>query len=289
MVTLPKTMPFNTTEQEAIILNMVWEMINDMVNYAMFSKNENTEDIELRFETEIHQRLFNIFLVDFLSQPQPSNGKSLPFDLPQPPRNASDSDYTYLFYLRQVCENSKLGRNTDPLLDKLDAFSQWLETKAFVKNVWFPSIDTELDLHVKRIFFIKICGNIAKHNFSRLHRDVRKICKVFHCHGHPVDEGQAYLILPEFYAWFHENLFGYHASTIAEFLNNIRWSIFEYIRPEFERSYEKIDPAPMYRYNYPPDIVKPIAQSMYWDLMNKCRSGVYFPRFTVSKLLKLRY
>lgn len=33
---------FNETEQEAITLNAVWGMINDMVNYEMFEKFTRT-------------------------------------------------------------------------------------------------------------------------------------------------------------------------------------------------------------------------------------------------------
>jgi hypothetical protein len=89
-------------------------------------------------------------------------------------------------------------------------------------------------------------------------------------------------------------LFNYHASTIAEFLNNIRWAIFKYVQPEFERSYEKIAPEPMYpepmyRFRYPADITQPIARAMYWDLMNMARSSPFFLPFTVSGSLKSQF
>ncbi len=104
-----------------------------------------------------------------------------------------------------------------------------------------------------------------------------------------IDEGKGYLVLPEFHEWFHDNVFGYHARTIAEFLNNIRWSIFEYLKPEYERSFERIDPNPMYRYRFPPEITHPVAKEMYWDLMNMVRSAPYFPRFSVNDIFKSQY
>jgi hypothetical protein len=61
---------FNQMEQEVIVLKSAWDSIDDMVNYSMFMKLQSTEDTELHFKTERHQRLFNVLLVDLLSQPR---------------------------------------------------------------------------------------------------------------------------------------------------------------------------------------------------------------------------
>lgn len=280
---------FNKTEQEAIVLNAVWTMIDDMVNYDVFLKKEPIQDTNLIFNTATHQRLFKILLVDFLSQPQPRRKNSMPFDLPQPPSNVRASDRTYLFYARQICDDAKLGADTDLLRESVEAFSDWLEAEALVENVWFPSIELELDIRVQRIVFLKICGDIAKHNFARLGVNVKKICSILNDAGHAIDEAEGYLVLPDFNDWFHDNVFSYHASTIAEFLNNIRWAIFDYLQPEFERSFERVDPEQMYRFRYPVDITQPVAKAMYWELMNMVKSTPFFPRFAVSGILKLRY
>lgn len=280
---------FNKTEQEAIVLNAVWRMIDDMVNYEIFVKNEPTQNTNLMFNTYTHQRLFNILLGDFLSQPQRRNKNTVPFNLPRPPSNARLSDLTYLFYLREICEDPKLGADADLVRDQLESFSTWLEAEALVENVWFPSIETESDIRTQRIVFLKICGDIAKHNFARLEVNVKKIHRILKDNGHTIDEGEGYLVLPDFYEWFGNHVFSYHASIIAEFLNNIRWAIFEYLQPEFERSFERVDPEPMYRFQYPADITQPVAKVMYWELMNMVRSRPYFPRFTVNDFLKSRY
>ena len=57
------------TEQEVIVLKAIWELIDEMVNYEMFVKLSRTNDAVLMFNSRTHQRLFNILLVDFLSQP----------------------------------------------------------------------------------------------------------------------------------------------------------------------------------------------------------------------------
>ena len=79
------------------------------------------------------------------------------------------------------------------------------------------------------------------------------------------------------------------SSLIAEFLNNLRWGIYNYVRPEFERSFERVDPEPMYRFKYPAGVANPLAQQMYWGLMNMARSQPYFPKFTVSESFKKLY
>ncbi len=57
------------------------------------------------------------------------------------------------------------------------------------------------------------------------------------------------LALGDFYERFHTDILNYHSSTIAEFLNNIRWGIYEYLQPEFRRSivWEESNPR-KYRY-----------------------------------------
>ena len=48
-------------------------------------------------------------------------------------------------------------------------------------------------------------------------------------------EFEPYLALDDFAAWFHDDVLDYHASQIAEFLNNIRWAVYEYLQPERRR------------------------------------------------------
>lgn len=281
--------PYSPFEQEVVILNAVWDMIDGMVNYAMFVKGHGTVDTNLMFNTAGHQQLFNVLLVDFLSMAQANRSGRVPFDLPRAPEGSPASSRTYLFYLKQVCAQPALGPDATGLAGAVDGFATWLEADAVVPKVWFPAIETQLDMRVRRIEFLKICGNIAKHNFARLEDNVRRIRRIMADNGCTITEAQGYSLLPEFYEWFHRDIFSYHASTIAAFLNDIRWGIFDYLGPEFARSFERVEPEPMYRYSVPPECVHPLAREMYWDLMNRCRSRVYFPRFTVTPSLRLRY
>ena len=286
-------MAFNPTEQEAIILNAVCSMIDEMVNFAIFMPlGDKRHDTNLMPRTTDTRRLFHILLGDFLSPLVRKGKRGLPFDLPPPARGAPPSDLTFLFYLRKICEDPKLSSVPAQLRDPVEAFSIWLEANTHIERVWLPSIGVELDLTIDRITWLKICADIGKHSFTRLEPNVAKIVRILSEHGKKVDEGMGYAVLPEFWQWFHEHLFAYHLSTIAEFLNNIRWGIYEYLEPEFQRSYHVTshDPrVPSYAFRVPAEVTAPIARTMYWDLMNLTRSEPYFPRFTVTQSLKNQF
>lgn len=277
---------FSKTEQEIIVLKAIWEMIEEMVNYEIFVKLRGTDEVALMFNSRTCQRLFNVLVVDFLSQP-----RKWPFDLAVPSPNASASERSLLFHLKRICDDPRLNSSGgNELRLSLDNFVQWLEAKCCVEKVWLPSIGVELDITVRRISFIKICGNIAKHNFARLSVNVEHIRKILQENGVSIDDDQGYLVIPEFYDWFHKNVFGYHSSAIAEFLNNIRWAIYTYLRPEFDRSFTRDDPnSIMYRFKYPPECNMALTKAMYWDLMNAIRSEPYVPKFEVTRYLKMRY
>jgi hypothetical protein len=78
----------NELEQECIILNSAWEMIDGMVNWAMFVKHDRTEPTNVLFETSQHSRLFTILLGDFLSQLRAFKGSPIPLGLRAAPSGA---------------------------------------------------------------------------------------------------------------------------------------------------------------------------------------------------------
>jgi hypothetical protein len=273
---------YTLIEQEVIILNAVWELIGDMVNYEIFVKPNKTKDITLMPNSTTHKRLFNILLVDFLST---LNAAS--FGLDMPPPGCSASDKTYLHYLRRIINQPQLNSNGASLLSvPVEEFARWLEGECFIEDVWFPSIDVNTDLRVQRIDFLRICGNIGKHSFATMSRNTKDIASVLAKNGVAVDRDHRYLVIGEFYEWFHTNVLGYHISAIAEFLTNIRWGIYDYLRPEFIRSYTRNDEI-RYHYKIPSEINRPLSKTMYWDLMNAVRSKPYMPRFEVTEFLKM--
>lgn len=283
----------NDTEREAIILNSAWEMIDSMVNWAVFMKTDRTEPSNLTFQTSVHSRLFVILLVDFLSEIRAFKRELVPLGLKPAPSKARPSDLTFLFHLRQVCADPKLGVDIAELAAAVEAFASWLEGDFTASGVNLHAIDVVADLRVTRYRYIKMCGDIAKHNLARLATNVGHLRKLLEQAGHPVSEQQAYLAVENFFEWFHQDVFVYHSSQIGEFLNNIRWAIYDYLQPEFRRSWHVRETStvefPMYGYRVPSAIIEPVAVAMYWDAMNRSRSRPYVQRFVIPSHMKERY
>ena len=284
-------MTLSKLEQEAVILNAVWDAIDGFVNHALFVNMSKLHDTNLSFEDDTHATLFNILFGDFLSLPQAKGNKPLPFDLPTPPSAAAPSNLTYLFFLRSVAANPQLGTNTRELNTRVEAFGDWLDDYSLVKSVCLSNIEIQADIRIQRCEYLKICADIAKHNFARLQNNVRKIRNILEENGAPISESDGFLALQDFYEWFHRDLFVYHSSVIAEFLNNIRWAIFRYLQPEYHRAYipDNSNPSfPSYRFDVPTGIRDHLARSMYWDLMNRVRARPCMPEFTISEHFKAK-
>ncbi|NDW02958.1 hypothetical protein [Jiella pacifica] len=283
----------NDTEREIIILKSTWEMIDGMVNWTMFVKTDQREPSNLMFQTSEQARLFVILLGDFLSEIRAFKGDPVPLGLKPAPSNARPSDLTFLFHLRQVCTDPKLGRDTTRLSSTVEAFASWLEREFTATGVNLPAIGVVADLRVTRLRYIKMCSDMAKHNLARLATNVGHLRKLLDRAGHSVSEQEAYLAVENFFEWFHQDIFFYHSSQIGEFLNNIRWSIYDYLQTEFRRSFHvpTNSTADVTRYSYlvPAEIDEPVAVAMYWDAMNRSRSQPYMQRFSIPDYMKLRY
>jgi len=86
--------------------------------------------------------------------------------------------------------------------------------------------------------------------------------------------------------WLFDDVFQFHSNYIAEFLNEIRWAIFECL-PEYRRSWHPKDGFEGdYGYHVPAAICDPFAEAMYWDLMNRVRRRPYFGRFQADESFK---
>ena len=143
----------------------------------------------------------------------------------------------------QVCQAPQLGRDTADLERQVEAFAQWLEEEFTAPDVALPDIDVQTNLRIARYRYIKMCCDIAKHHLGRLSANVRDLRTLLRQARHDIDEQAAYLAVENFYQWFFEHIFLYHSSQVAEFLNDIRWAIYLYLQPEFDRSYHLTDEA----------------------------------------------
>jgi hypothetical protein len=92
----------NEVEQECIILNSVWGMVDRMVNWATFVKHDRTLPTNMMFETSGHARLFSI---------DSSSLSALPSSDLQIPGNDDRSVMDYFTRL------SKDGSSSDRVID----------------------------------------------------------------------------------------------------------------------------------------------------------------------------
>ena len=206
------------------------------------------------FSSITHQSFFNIILVDFLSKTD---------------KKAPIKQTSYLGGLKSISKNPSFDINNSIESLKLatQEFVHWLEQKVEVA-VWLPSIEANTTLKISRISFLKMCGDISKHNFLRAVGVADELKDALSQSGVTIHIDDALLALADFYERFHTDILNYHGSTIAEFLNNLRWGIYEYLQPEFRRStiWEAGNP-PMYRYTYPDGVVTNLAKNCYWELV----------------------
>ncbi len=263
-------------ETEVVILKAVDEIIDSLVNFEMLSLIGSDPESMIQFKSITHQRFFSTVLVDFLSRTD---------------RKGPVKADSYLGALRNIGQNPSLGavEYAASLREATDRFVAWLECVVSI-SVWLPSIAIQGPLQLPRATFLKMCGNIAKHNFLRnvgVAEDLRMALGVIHPQATLED---AMLALADFYEKFQTDFFAYHSSTIAEFLNNIRWAIFEYLKPEFQQSYVREDgDPPRQGYAYPLGVSQEFAKQCYWELMNEVRRRPIVRRFQVLKTLKRRY
>ena len=244
----------SNTETEVVLLKAVGELIDMMVNFGLFEILGEDPDSQILFHSSTHQRFFNIILVDFLSETDE-----------QGPVDRS----TYYAWLTGIARHPSfdVGNSVALLRTATADFVSWLE-KEITVDTWLPSTEIHTGLRLSRLDFLKMCGNISKHNFLRAIRVAKRLRKLLSSSGVSATLEEALLALADFHERFHSDILNYHSSTIAEFLNNIRWGIYEYLQPELKRStvWEGGDP-PKYRYTYPPDLVVPFAQECYWEAL----------------------
>jgi hypothetical protein len=273
---VPNSMVLRPQEREVIILRAALESLDELVSHELFDLTGTDPDTEVVFKDSIHQRLFNILLVDITSS---LNARVV------------GTRGSTVEALVAITTNPQLGTPSDaaPLQTALTTIEEWLKHEVDVP-VWFPTIESEVTLRLSRLEFIYICGNIAKHGFARLNLVATKIVKLLERAGVKTVLEDALSVMNDFNARFHEDVFTYHGTTLAEMLNNVRWGIHEYLVPEYRRSLVVIqEDTPRYSYTLPPDIRSTFGRDSYWQLMNTARSGPPVRRFVGTKWLKLRY
>ncbi len=270
------SMALHPIEEEIVFLKAIKEIIDSMVNREILTVQGTDPDSDILFHSGLHQRLFNVLLVDFLSKTE---------------ARVLVGQSTYLGALQAIVANPgfSVDDSVATLRDAVVAFADWLGQKISV-DVSLPSIDKQATIRISRLTFLKMCGNISKHNMLRLGRVVEEFQQTLTENGVCMDMEDAMLALDDFYIRFHGDVFNYHGSNIAEYLNDIRWGIYEYLQPEYRRSLVwEAKGYPMYRYDYPDGVTNKYVQQCFASLMDEVRQEPSLRRFKVTKWLKVRY
>lgn len=266
----------NEVEDEIVFLKAIQEIIDSMVNFEVLELIGVDQNFQILFKSITHQKFFNVILVDFLSctdKDAPVNKKS------------------YLSALKSISEKPHFNfdNSVNLLAEATNEFTVWLEQEVEIK-IWLSSIDKETTQKLMRKDYLKMCGNISKHNFLRHIQVVKQLRKIIENSGISINIEDTIIISTEFYQKFHEDIFNYHSSIIVEFLNNIRWEIYKYLQPQLKKSIiSEGDGLPKYRYNYPETVIENFSKQCYWELMNEMRNPPYVPLFQTTKYLKERY
>jgi len=266
-------------EQEVITLKAVMDMIGDMVNHEILTVYFEEPDSSIVFKTATCMAFFNIILVDFLSRPS----------------GFFKGDKSYIDRLKEICITPGVGevQHVRGLNEAVCAFDSWLSEEVTIPSRWFPALDLQIDLTITRQLFITICGNITKHNFTQLTRQAERLRHVFGANGKTIPLEKCILALKDFRQQFYDDVFHYHSSTIAEFLNNIQWGIYSYAVPVRERCvrnhFDEELRMNAYTYAYPSDLPSEFGRICFWDLLNNVMRQPYVQQFKVAKYLKTRY
>jgi len=157
-------------------------------------------------------------------------------------------------------------------------------------EVWFPSLELKETLKIKRVEFIKICGNISKHNFTRLSNVTSNIKSILQRHNINRSDEDVLSLLGDFYERFHTDIFNYHGSFLVEQFNDIRRGIHKYLEPTYKNSIKYIDNNMIrYEFKIPMDIENDFSKNCFVELLNDIRKEPYVKVFRTYNSLRKSY
>lgn len=254
-------------DREVIVLQAVLESIQSMVNHEILNFSQSPEGMQATFKSPTRRALFNVLLADLLE----------PVD-----RGLIGAGGSLLDNLASIAAAPALSAAdaATKLEDSVEALRRWLAAEIEV-GVWFPSLRKDVVLRLRRQEFVSICGNISKHNVSRLTGKAKTLALLLKRNGVEVSFLDSLQALDDFQTRFQEDIFTYHSSTMAGLLNDVRWGMHIYLRPEFQRAF--IPPVseadPRYSFDEPEALTTGFTRDRYWDLMNSVRSEPWIEPF----------
>lgn len=230
--------------------------------------------MEVKFHNSVHRDLFLIRLQDFLSE----HGS--------PDVLGSKLSCIEVLQLAASERHFEVNASGASLAVSVQALADWI-AQPIEPKLWLPTLNVEAKLSVTRADLLRIAGNQAKHNPSRLSRVALFASDLVRKQGHEVPPHQAPFLLKDIRDHLADNFFIYYASWIAELLNDVRWGIHRYLEPLFHASIMREGgDSPLYHYVYPAEVTSESARLWFSELMNHVRSGPPVQPFKASRFLR---
>lgn len=266
----------NPMERDVILLHSATESLDSVLNLFLIGLSSKTEIANAYFHTQAHQTLFYIYLVDILSV------ESIFF---------SEKKHTTLSMLSSLLSrNTIIHGDTTTLKSTIIDFENWLNTSVSI-DAWLATISTQANLNITRLEFIKICGNISKHNTANLTNISKRISTILTRSGVSHNDLDRFTVIEDFENIFSYNIMEYHSTTIIYMLNNIRWELHSLLKVILDTSLEYYieNDTRKWRYRIPHQITNSYAINCFWGLMNRTKQGPYIRKFSVDPVFMKRY
>ena len=259
-------------EREVVVLASVMDIIDDMVNHTIFSFPGRGTILQPFPETSTTKKYFALRLSDFLSQTD---------------RNIGIAEVPYLRHLTQIVESPSLGDATG-LGASVKQFVDWLNEKKTFAKVRLPTLNIETSPTPSRLSWLKVTGNLQKHDALRSSGTAADIVKWLHEQGHVVDHMEVLGALGDFREWLTEDALSAYSPKLGFLLNELRWETFEYLRPYYEKHHVTEWDSDLqflrYRFTSDPRITTPFACGQRHSLLNWVRTKPIVPRFSIDAI-----
>jgi hypothetical protein len=266
----------NDAEQETIGLCIALEAIDDIVNHALLDVRDSSVpgEASVYFKELVHQEMFLVRLLDFSKE---CGTKSV-----------TGVAGSCLDVLQAACSTQSFNvrDSVAGLAVAVTALQDWLGTTRSLR-IWMPTLGIDAQLSVPRSQLLFILGNHVKHNLARLTGVSKELSELLATHGYAVKPEQVPLTLNEIRESLQGYYFGYYCTWLAELVNNVRWGIYDYLRPTFSTAFTRIPGDDVgYEYRFPSVISDTVAREWFWRLMNHVRVAPIVKRFVGSRDLK---
>lgn len=255
----------------AIALDAITEISNHTLFQLLTTSHQG--ECEVRFQNGPPFELFLARAHDFVSGQGSAQFLGKQMSLPD--------------FLIKVADHSVFNTDAVQLKDDVTTLREWLDKERKIK-LWLPSLDRDVSLATTQAFLLSVAGNQSKHNISQLTRVCEKIHKELAKNGYEVPFELIPFALDDFRQHLIEDHFVYHASWLAELINNVAWSLHDHLVPLYRKTFScnTSENASLPTYQYPAGIETPITQTWYRWLMNLVRCEPYHRRFRALYLLK---